>query len=265
MVGRAWCRLLESESVDHVALTRPQFDLLDEASIDQAFSERYDLVINAAAWTDVDGAETQEAAATRANAHAVERIAQNCARTGAFLITYSTDYVFNGKSDTPYPIDAPIDPINAYGRSKALGESLLRETTPNHLLIRTSWVHAPWGKNFVLTMRSLMTSRDQLQVVDDQHGRPTNANALAQGSLDLYRAGSNGTWHLTDGGECTWFGLANEIRSQLNSRCEVTPCTSEAFPRPAARPAYSTLDLSPTERLIGDRPKWKSGVRDSLV
>ena len=264
MVGRAWCELLGSESIEHKALARPEFDLSDPESIDRALDIRYDLVVNAAAWTDVDGAETDEQGANRANASGVEQIARRCAELDAFLITYSTDYVFGGSALSPYPIDAPIEPLNAYGRSKALGESMLRAVSDHHLLIRTSWVHAPWGKNFVLTMRSLMQSRDRLSVVDDQRGRPSNAGSLAIGSLELYLAGAAGTWHLTDAGECSWHGLACEIRDQLGGSCEINPCTSEAFPRPAKRPAYSTLDIGPTEQLIGPRPQWELGVRQSL-
>lgn len=264
MVGRAWCQHLDSLNIDHTPAHRPEFDLSDPASITRSVDGPYDLVVNAAAWTDVDGAESDEDGANQANAHAVELIAQRCKQLGAMLITYSTDYVFDGCASTPYPIDAPIDPINAYGRSKALGESLLRSVSDNHILIRTSWVHAPWGKNFVLTMRSLTTSRDEISVVDDQHGRPTNAVSLTTGSLDLYTHGALGTWHLTDAGECTWHTLATEIRDVLDAPCRVHACSSDAFPRPAKRPMYSTLDITPTVSLIGDRPDWKRGVARSL-
>lgn len=265
MVGRAWCEMLGSQAIEYTALARPDFDLSDPASIDRAFESSFDLVVNAAAWTDVDGAESDEAGANQANAYGVEQMAKRCKESGAFLITYSTDYVFGGDASSPYPIDAPIQPLNAYGRSKALGESLLRGACEDHLLIRTSWVHAPWGKNFVLTMRSLMQSRDELSVVDDQHGRPSSAFTLASRSLELYLRGAEGTWHLTDAGECTWFGLASEIRDQLGSSCLINPCTSDAFPRPAKRPAYSTLDISATERLIGLLPRWERGVEQSLT
>lgn len=264
MLGRAWCQHLDSLNIEHTAAHRPEFDLSDPSSITRSVNGPYDLVVNAAAWTNVDDAESDEEGATRANAHAIELIAQRCEQLGAMLITYSTDYVFNGCASTPYPIDAPIDPINAYGRSKALGESLLRSVSENHILIRTSWVHAPWGKNFVLTMHSLTTSRDEISVVNDQQGRPTNAVSLAIGSLDLYTHGALGTWHLTDAGECTWHALATEIRDVLDAPCRVHACSSDEFPRPAKRPNYSTLYIADTESLIGARPNWKSGVANSL-
>lgn len=264
MVGRSWAQLLRAQGIEHTALHRPEFDLQDPDSIDRAMRDQYDLVINAAAWTDVDGAEAEGAMSEQANAHAVAHIAQRSDAMGSMLITYSTDYVFAGNARAPYPIDAPIKPLNVYGRSKALGESLLRECTDRHILIRTSWVYAPWGKNFVLTMRSLMAERSELKVVNDQHGRPSSALELAQGSLELYRYGAAGTWHLTDNGECTWFDFATHIAASIGSSCRVESCDSDAFPRTAKRPAYSTLDIQPTQGLIGEQSHWSSRVDDVL-
>ena len=264
MIGQSWVRLLEDKGIEHRDLSRPEFNLSEPQSIERAFDRPYDLVINAAAWTDVDGAEDDEAGATQANAYAVEQIAKRCRELGAMLITYSTDYVFDGRATEPYPIDAPIDPVNAYGRSKALGETQLRQTTPDHLLIRTSWVYAPWGKNFVLTMMKLICDREQLSVVNDQRGRPTSATHLAAGSLAMYLAGATGTWHLTDSGECTWFEFAQEIKAVIGARCEIEPCGSDAFPRPAKRPSYSTLDLKPTQQLLGEIGGWSKRLRESI-
>ncbi|MFG0244503.1 MAG: dTDP-4-dehydrorhamnose reductase [Phycisphaerales bacterium JB052] len=264
MLGRSWVRLLEREGLEHTALSRPEFDLSDRQSIERALDRPYGLVVNAAAWTDVDGAESNEAGAAQANAHAVEQVATRCRELGATLITYSTDYVFDGQATQPYPIDAPIHPVNAYGRSKAMGEALLRQATPDHLLIRTSWVYAPWGKNFVLTMMKLMGDRDQLSVVDDQRGRPTSATHLAAGSLAMYLAGATGNWHLTDSGECTWFEFAQEIKAVIGARCTIEPCSSDAFPRPAKRPSYSTLDLEPTRQLLGEIGEWQNRLRECI-
>lgn len=264
MVGRAWVQLLRSSGIEFMAVCRPQFDLGDRASIESCMQGSYDLVVNAAAWTDVDAAESDEAGATRANAHAVQEIAVLSGAMGATLISYSTDYVFSGSASRPYVIDAPIEPINAYGRSKALGEALLRKATDRHLLIRTSWVYAPWGRNFALTMRGLMHQRDELRVVHDQRGRPSSAEELARGTLELFRSGAAGTWHLTDGGECTWFEFASEIRDALGSACQINPCTSDEFPRPARRPSYSTLDISASELVIGWQTPWEQRVRAAL-
>lgn len=264
MVGRSWVELLNAASIEHTARRRPDFNLADAKLIDRSLQGEYDLVVNAAAWTDVDGAESDPGGCDQANAHAVEQIARHCQSSGAFLITYSTDYVFAGNAKTPYPVDAPIEPLNAYGRSKAMGESMLRDATDQHLLIRTSWVYAPWGRNFVLTMRSLMGQRNELQVVNDQQGRPSSAQHLAQGSLELFLNGASGTWHLTDSGACTWFDLAAHIARSVGSTCRILPCDSSAFPRPAKRPAFSTLDIEETNRLIGEPQHWTTRVDELL-
>lgn len=256
MLGRAWTRLLENERTTFATPGRAELDLVsgDLSSAVAGFGT----VVNCAAWTDVDGAESQEAEATELNGRAVGRLADACKQAGATLIHYSTDYVFNGSENRPYPIDADRRPVNAYGRSKAEGEKRIEASGCRHLTIRTSWLYAPWGQNFVRSMVKLCRERDELRVVDDQRGRPTSAEALAEGSLTLLRAGAEGFVHLTDGGECTWFGFAQEInRLAAGGRCRVMPCTSDAFPRPAERPSYSVMDLGPAEGVLGPIPDWK--------
>lgn len=256
MLGTAWTRLSSEHELvgaryPEVDITRPEtLSVLDDA----------DVVVNCAAWTDVDGAEEHEAEAAVVNGSAVRTLSERCARQNALLVHYSTDYVFAGAAEAPYPIDAPIDPVNAYGRTKALGERALTEGGAEHLLIRTSWVYAPWGKNFVLTMAALGAERDALKVVDDQRGRPTSAEHLAATSLRLIERQARGTFHVTDGGECTWFDFASHIVGRVNPECVVEPCSSDAFPRPAPRPAYSVLDLSRTEALLGPMPSWQTHV-----
>lgn len=256
MVGRSWAGLLTAHGVPYRALARPDFDLQDPGSVADAVREGDELVVNASAWTAVDDAEKDEPGATRANAEAPGSLARRCAEVGARLIHYSTDYVFDGLGAAPYRVDDPIAPVNAYGRSKAAGEEAVRAASPDHLIIRTSWVYAPWGTNFVRTIAKLAAGRESLRVVDDQRGRPTSAEQLSVTSLALYLAGACGTWHATDGGECTWHGLATEIVARLGLPCRVDPCTSAEFPRPATRPAMSTLDVSETERLVGPLVPW---------
>lgn len=265
MLGRAWMALLSAQGRPFEAVSRPEFDLTEDASFDRIAPGRYARVINCAAWTDVDGAEAQEAEATRVNGDAVGLLAQRCAEADSTLVHYSTDYVFNGNATAPYAVDAEHDPVNAYGRSKAKGETLIRASGARHLIVRTSWVYAPWGKNFVLTMRSLGRDRDALTVVNDQRGRPTSAQHLAQASVQLLEAGASGTLHVTDGGECTWFDLAKAVVETVNPSCKVEPCSSDAFPRPAKRPAYSVLDLGPTEALVGPMPQWRDNVAAVLA
>ncbi len=256
MVGRSWIEHLNTLQIECCGIARPKFDLMNPQSIEHCLDAQYDLVVNAAAWTDVDGAESDEKNATRANAHAVAEIAQQCDQHGATLITYSTDYVFSGDANTPYPVDAPINPINAYGRSKALGESLLAQSDASHILIRTSWVYAPWGSNFVRTIRNLAQSRTELRVVNDQRGRPTSAQHLAQSSLALYLNGAQGLWHLTDNDECTWFDFARAIVKYADLECKILPCNSDTYPRPAPRPSYSTLDIVDSTNLLGSLGSW---------
>ncbi len=265
MLGRAWQAVLEEQGRPFEAVSRPEFELTDVACLERITPGRYARVINCAAWTDVDGAEADEAGATEVNGEAVGRLARRCAEAGSVLVHYSTDYVFPGDARSPYPVDAPHQPINAYGRSKARGEVLVREAGGEHLIVRTSWVYAPWGKNFVLTMRSLGAGRDRLTVVDDQRGRPTSALHLAQTSARLLEAGARGTLHVTDGGACTWHELATEVVKTVNPDCVVEPCSSDAFPRPAPRPAYSVLDLGPTEALVGPMPPWQDNVAAVLA
>ncbi len=264
MVGRSWCEMLDRLGIEYRALARPAFDLLDPATVEQAVHAGDQLVVNAAAWTDVDGAESDPDGANQANGHSVAALAQRCKDLGAMLIHYSTDYVFDGRATTPYPVDAPINPCNAYGRSKAIGESGVRDSRCEHLIIRTSWVYAPWGKNFVRTIAGLAKDRDELRVVDDQHGRPTSAQYLAETSLDFYRHGASGTWHATDGDQCTWHTFATAIAEAINPACVVHPCASDTYPRPAFRPEYSVLDINATEAVCGRRRAWRQNLSQAL-
>lgn len=250
MLGRAFREVLTSRDASFVAWNRSEFDVTSDARIARGFGEA-DAVINCSAYTNVDQAESEEELATRINGTAVGALAQKCASNGISFVHFSTDYVFDGEASVPYPVDAPRAPINAYGRSKALGEELLETSGASFLLIRTSWVYAPWGKNFVTTMANLLRTKPSVRVVDDQRGRPTSALQLARNTLGLIERGVLGVRHVTDAGECSWFEFATEIERQLATKCHVEPCRSFEFPRPAARPAYSVLDSSSTEQDLG--------------
>lgn len=267
MLGRAVQAALRSRGVAFDAPGRDELDLLNPISID-ASVPGHSVVINCAAWTDVDGAEADEPAAARLNGGAVGDVAAACLRHGATLVHYSTDYVFDGRGTRPYPVDAPINPVNAYGRSKAIGEHLISEARRDGLsamILRTSWLYAPWGKNFVRTIARAARERNTLRVVNDQRGRPTSSEHLAEATLAMLDAGARGVFHVTDGGEATWFDFAARIAATANPACRVEPCTTAEFPRPAARPAYSVLDLSRTEALIGARPQWRERLSGVLA
>ena len=270
MVGTAFTQLLAERGVRATALGMESLDFADADSLARFTAVGADVVICCAAYTDVDGAEANEALATQINGEAVRIIAARCAEAGASLIHFSTDYVFDGSGfgdaePAPYPVDAPIAPVNAYGRSKAVGEAALRESGADHLLVRTSWVYAPWGKNFVRTMAKLTAERDELKVVDDQRGRPTSAEHLARTSWALYEEGARGIFHVTDGGECTWHALAEAVRDAQGAQCAIAKCTSEEYRRPAKRPPYSVLDLSEVEAVLGPMPDWRVNVADVMA
>lgn len=265
MLGRAWRELLQAHHVNFAAPGLDQVDFTRIETIERALSTGgARLVINCAAWTVVDGAETDEAAATQINGAAVGALAQTCRRTGATLVHYSTDYVFDGAAQTPYATGHPRAPLGAYGRSKAAGEEAVEASGADALIVRTSWLYAPWGKNFVRTIRSLVLSKPEIRVVADQRGRPTSAEGLALTTARLLGAGARGIRHATDAGECSWFEFACEIARLTPGAGKVLPCTTAEFPRPAARPAYSVLDLSETERDVGPMIHWTQNLADVL-
>ncbi len=265
MLGRAWRRLLNDRGRACTAVNRDTCDLSRDADVEATVDGSHCLVINCAAYSNVDEAESETQAAQLINGAAVGTLGRRCAAVGALLVHYSTDYVFNGRSTTPWRVDQPTDPINAYGRTKAMGEQLLRDSDCRFLLLRTSWLYAPWGSNFVLTIAALAGQATQpLRVVHDQTGRPTSAEHLAKTSLQLIEDGHTGTWHVTDGGACTWYEMARRVVQHVNPNSAVEPCTTQQFPRPAPRPPYSVLDITETEAVVGPMPHWKQNLSDVL-
>jgi dTDP-4-dehydrorhamnose reductase len=231
-----------------VALTRAQLDVTDRDAVREAIGPE-DVVINCAAWTDVDGAEEHEEEALRINRDG----ARNVAEAAGVVVYVSTDYVFDGTKREPYLPSDPVNPLGAYGRTKLAGERATAEANPRHHIVRTSWLFGPGGPNFVETMLRLAGERDALRVVDDQVGRPTYTGHLAGALLELAGREDYGIHHRAGGGQCSWFEFAREIVARAGLDCEVQPCTTEEFPRPAPRPAYSVL--------AGDElPAWQDGL-----
>ncbi len=244
-------------------LARRDLDLSDIASIPGVLAARRpSVVINCAAYTDVDLAESEEDLATIVNGDAVGVLAEWCAGHSIPFVTFSTDYVFNGRSVDPYVESDPVGPIGAYGRSKLRGEELALERYPEALVVRTSWVISATHDNFVSTMLRL-ARRGPLKVVDDQLGRPTIAADLAAGTVVALEAGLHGIVHLANQGETTWYGLATAaVQLAGLDPALVDPCTTHEFPTTASRPAYSVLG---TERADGPQlPPWRSSL-PSLV
>ncbi|MEH0981731.1 dTDP-4-dehydrorhamnose reductase [Micromonospora sp. CPCC 205556] len=229
------------------ALTRDELDITDADAVRAAVAG-HDVLVNAAAWTDVDGAEAAEAAATRVNGDGVANLAAAGAETGARLLHVSTDYVFRGDATTPYPEDAPTDPVNAYGRSKLAGERAVARLLPDTgYVVRTAWLYGAHGPNFVTTMLRLAGQREHLDVVDDQQGQPTWSYALAAQLVALADAAlagraPAGVYHGTCSGATTWYGLARAAFTLAGLDPErIRPTTSDRFPRPATRPTCTVL------------------------
>ncbi|HZB51502.1 MAG TPA: dTDP-4-dehydrorhamnose reductase [Mycobacteriales bacterium] len=238
--------LAGTPGADAVGLTRAELDVADPAAVEKAVVEvRPDVVLNAAAYTAVDAAELDEATAAAVNAEGPANLARVCALHGGALVHVSTDYVFAGDATSPYEVDAPTGPRSAYGRTKLAGERAARELLPERSwVVRTAWVYGATGGNFVKTMVRLAGERQTLDVVDDQRGSPTWSRDLAAALVAL--AGSPtampGTYHATNAGDTTWFGLARAVFAEIGADPDrVRPTTTAAYPRPAPRPAYSVL------------------------
>lgn len=249
---------------DVVSLARRDLDISDAGAVRLAVEQaRPDAVINCAAWTDVDGAEADEAAATAINGAGAGNVASAAAAAGALTVHVSSDYVFDGASPAPYLESAPVGPIGAYGRSKLAGEIAVREAAGDHAIVRTSWLFGVGGRNFVDTMLRLAGDRDEVTVVNDQIGCPTYTGHLAVALVDIASRRLTGTLHVAGGGSCSWFDLAEATFEQAGVQCRVLPGSSADLDRPAARPPFSILD---SERAEAPRlPAWREGLAGYLA
>lgn len=247
---------------------RPEVDLEDRSSIDDAMSwARPDLVINAAAYTHVDNAESEPERALRVNADAAGDVAAAASKFGAPIIQISTDYVFDGSADRPYREDDLTGPINVYGASKLAGEVAVRNANARHLILRTSWVYSPFGRNFVATMLQLAKERGQIEVVSDQIGSPTSSIDLADAILAAIDGGlaeAGETFHVSGAGQASWAELAEEVMrasTALGGPCAtICPIPTQRWPTPARRPSFSALDCARFEALFGARPQWRTSI-----
>jgi dTDP-4-dehydrorhamnose reductase len=257
-------------------------DLNDHASLESALdASNADIVINAAAYTAVDRAEDDAAAAQRINADALADIGAWAKKHNRLVVHYSTDYVFDGEGNRPYREDDATSPLGVYGRTKLAGEIALRDSGCDHFIFRTAWVYASRGKNFLLTMLKLGAERDEVRVVNDQHGAPTSARLIASTTatvlqrwlaLDAARKQQVlGTYHLCAAGECTWYEFARAIFDDAQSgglierSPRVTAIATADYPTPAKRPRYSVLDTTKIRDTFGvDLPDWKKGLQDVI-
>ena len=270
-LGRELVRTAAERHVALQALTRAEADIANAAAVAAAL-ERWkpDLVVNAAAYTNVDGAESDYAQAQRDNALGPGVLAAACAEAGIAMVHVSTDYVFDGSKDGAYRESDPVRPISAYGRSKAAGEEAVRRALDRHVILRTAWVYSEFGRNFLKTMLQLARTRDELRVVADQHGSPTSARDLAEAVLHVAprvvaEPRLAGTYHFTAAGVTTWHGFAECIVAAAapvtGRHPRVTPIATADYPTPAKRPANSRLDCSLFVQTFGLPPRpWRESV-----
>ena len=266
--------LTADANIHCVAVDRQQLDVGDAAAVADLLAElQPQLVINAAAYTAVDKAESEPELAWRVNAQGPGHLAAACAVQGTRLIHLSTDFVFDGSAEQPYPPDAPPSPVSEYGRSKLAGEKAVQEALPAALIVRTAWVYSRFGANFVKTMLRLMSERDELGVVSDQVGTPTWARGLARA---LWAAAERpvlrGIYHWSDAGICSWYEFAQAIYEEglaaglLSRQVEVKPIPGASYPTPASRPAYSVLDKESSWRDFDmEGIAWREQLRSMLL
>lgn len=270
MLGQDVVSRLQAEH-DVRATTRAELDITDPASIESGLADRPEVIVNCAAWTAVDDAETEEASAFTVNAVAPHLLARASARLGSRLVHVSTDYVFDGHADEPYAEEAPLAPRSAYGRTKAAGEWAVRASGVDHLIVRTAWLYGANGPCFPKTMARLAAERDTLAVVSDQHGQPTWAADLADLITRMIEAGlPSGSYHGTSSGLTSWHGFAQHVVATLGKDpAMVKAITSEAFTSRVPRPTYSALGHDALERIgvapIGHwRERWDAAAASVL-
>ena len=248
------------------AYDRSALDITDAAAVRDVVDSGV-VVFNAAAYTNVDGAETDEATAHAVNADGPATLAAACQAAGATLVHVSTDYVFAGDASAPYEVDAPTAPRSAYGRTKLAGEQAVLASGARAYVVRTAWVYGATGPNFVKTMARLEGERETLTVVDDQRGSPTWSLHLARGLAELAASdAAPGVYHCTGGGETTWCGFARAVFEELGADPErVRPISTADFPRPAPRPAYSVLsDAAWRAAGLTPLPPWREALTEAF-
>jgi dTDP-4-dehydrorhamnose reductase len=274
-LARSLIGLKAATAVGLMAIGRPVIDVRMPDSIARAFDRHEpDLVVNTAAYTAVDQAETEPAAAHAVNAAGAGHVAQACQRRGIPLIHTSTDYVFDGAKPSPYGEDDQTAPLNVYGASKLAGEHLVANLCPHHIILRTAWLVSSYGRNFVTTMLRLAETRPRLDVVDDQHGSPTYAAHLAAAILSITerlasRTAPWGVYHAAGAGEATWCDVAREVfrvSASLNGpSAPVRPIGSADYPTRARRPANSRLNCRKLEQAFGVRlADWRAGIAECV-
>ena len=265
MLGRAVVERAIGLGHDVRAATRAELDVTDAGAVQRVLHEICPAaVVHCAAYTDVDGAESAWNLAEAVNARGAGNVAAAAREVGARIVHLSTDYVFDGSKREPWVESDPVAPLGVYGDTKLAGEELVAAANPAHVIVRTAWLFGAGGRNFVDTMLALAAQRDEVSVVTDQVGCPTWTGHLAGALVELAeRPSQTGIHHIAAAGSCSWNELAIEIFERAGIDCRVLPTTSDAFPRPAQRPAYSVLGSERAQPL--ELPAWQDGVAQYLM
>lgn len=265
-LGTELRHLLDEKGVEYVSTDAKKMDITDaQATMDYITNLKPTVIYHCAAYTAVDKAEDEgKALDEKINVDGTRNVALAAKEVGATLVYISTDYVFDGKlKDGEYAVDAPINPLNEYGRTKALGEKAVQEIMDDYYIIRTSWVFGKYGHNFVFTMQKLAETRDELTIVNDQFGRPTWTRTLAEFMYFVIDQNAPfGIYHLSNDNACSWYEFAKEILKDTDVK--VLPVTSEQFPQKATRPQYSVMDLSKAKALGFKIPTWQEALQGML-
>lgn len=263
-------RRITAGSRDHYIFTDvAELDITDASAVsDMVKGNDVEVIVNCAAYTNVDKAEDDEATADLLNNLAVRNLAEAAAAADALLIHVSTDYVFSGNGCIPYTEDSPVEPLGAYGRTKLAGEKSLAAAGCRYMIFRTAWLYSQFGKNFVKTMRKLTAEKDTLNVVFDQVGTPTYAGDLAALIFKVISermTGRQGIYHFSDEGVCSWYDFAVEICSLSGNVCDIRPCHSDEFPSRVKRPHFSVLDKTLVKNTFGiSIPYWKDSLKKCI-
>jgi dTDP-4-dehydrorhamnose reductase len=264
MLGTDVVRVAEHAGHEVVGLGHEELDITNFGAVERVLAaERPDVLVNCAAWTDVDGAESNLAEATKVNGDGARNLAAATAMFGSKIVFPSTDYVFDGTKEEPYYESDPVNPMSAYGKSKLVGEGETIANNPRHFVVRSSWLFGVNGKNFVDTMLNLGRTLEEVVVVKDQIGCPTYTGHLADGLVRLIEWDDFGIFHMAGEGECSWYEFAIEIFDQAGIECQVLSQTTDMLDRPAPRPPYSVLmsEREPTVEL----PDWREGLAAFLI
>lgn len=254
------------KNAEVLAVDVDKLNIINEMQvIEFILNEKPDVVINCAAYTNVDKCEECENIAYEINAIGPKNLAKVCEMIGAKFVQVSTDYVFEGVGTVPFTENEKLNPQSQYGRTKLEGEKFTKELCEKHFIVRTAWLYGYVGNNFVYTMMKLGDTNSEIKVVDDQRGNPTHANDLAYHILKLVETENYGVYHCTGKGECSWFDFASEIMKLSGKDCKVNACTTAEFPRPAKRPEYSSLDNKMLRETIGDDMRdWKEALNSFI-